>query len=115
MLEFDDPKRPWLQWSEWLQSAGLEGAKPKGILRFNQYDLVIHAALSGHGVALGRQNLIEPLLADGRLIALATSRKHSGDDYGYWLLLADQQPREEVRIVADWIRRVASDVSKHLE
>lgn len=115
LLEFDDPKRPWLQWSEWLQSAGLEGAKPKGILRFNQYDLVIHAALSGHGVALGRQNLIEPLLADGRLIALATSRKHSGDDYGYWLLLADQQPREEVRIVADWIRRVASDVSKHLE
>lgn len=115
LLEFDDPKRPWLQWSEWLASAGLEKAKPKGILRFNQYDLVIHAALAGHGVALGRQNLIAPLLAEGRLISLATSQKHSGDDYAYWLVLADQQPREEVRIVADWIRHVAGDHSRDIE
>ena len=112
LLEFDDPKRPWLQWSEWLGSAGLEKAKPKGILRFNQYDLVIHAALAGQGVALGRQNLIEPLLADGRLISLATSQKHSGDDYAYWLVLTEQQPRDEVRIVADWIQHIASELSE---
>ena len=112
LLEFDDPKRPWLQWSEWLGSAGLEKAKPKGILRFNQYDLVIHAALAGQGVALGRQNLIEPLLAEGRLISLATSQKHSGEEYAYWLVVADQQPREDVRIVADWIQQVASELAE---
>ncbi len=110
LLEFDDPKRPWLQWSEWLGSMGLEKAEPKGILRFNQYDLVIHAALAGQGVALGRKSLIEPLLAEGRLISLAASQNHSGEDYGYWLVIADQQPREEVRIVADWIRHVAGEV-----
>ena len=112
LLEFDDPKRPWLQWSEWLGAAGLEKAKPKGILRFNQYDLVIHAALAGQGVALGRQNLIEPLLADGRLVSLATSHKHSGDDYAYWLVLAAQQPREEVRIVADWLQQIARELTE---
>jgi LysR family transcriptional regulator, glycine cleavage system transcriptional activator len=111
LLEFDESKRPWLQWSEWLASAGLENAKPKGVLRFNQYDLVIHAALAGQGVALGRQNLIEPLLAEGRLISLAASQKHSGDDYGYWLVVADPQPRQEVRIVADWIQHIASEVT----
>ena len=114
LLEFDDAKRPWLQWNEWLASSGLEKAKPKGILRFNQYDLVIHAALAGQGVALGRQNLIEPLLAEGRLISLASSQKHSGDDYAYWLVVADQQPREEVRIVADWIRHIASELPSDL-
>ena len=113
-MEFDDPKRRSLQWSQWLESAGLEKAKPKGILRFNQYDLVIHAALAGQGVALGRHNLIEPLLAEGRLIPLATSQKHSGNDNAYWLVLADQQPREEVKIVADWIQHIASSVSEEL-
>lgn len=115
LLEFDDPKRRSLQWSEWLGSAGLEKAKPKGILRFNQYDLVIQAALAGQGVALGRHNLIEPLLAEGRLISLATSQKHLGNDYAYWLVLADQQPRDEVRVVAEWIQHIASKLPYDLE
>lgn len=115
LLEFDDPRRPWLQWSEWLGSAGWGKVKPKGILRFNQYDLVIHAALAGQGIALGRLKLIEPLLSDGRLISLTSSLKHSGDDYAYWLVAADPQPREEVKIVADWIQEVASRMSADLE
>jgi DNA-binding transcriptional LysR family regulator len=115
LLEFDDPKRPWLQWQEWLSSNGMGKAKPKGILRFNQYDLVIHAALAGQGIALWRLKLIEPLLADGRLVSLASSQKHSGNDYAYWLVLADTQPREEVRIVADWIMEIASRVSADLD
>lgn len=115
LLEFDDPKRPWLQWSEWLGSAGWGKVKPKGILRFNQYDLVIHAALAGQGIALGRLKLIEPLLSDGRLISLASSQKHSGNDYAYWLMVADPQPREEVKIVAGWIQEVASRMSADLE
>ena len=41
LLEFDDPRRPWLQWADRLKVMGLGGAKPKGILRFNQYDQVI--------------------------------------------------------------------------
>ena len=115
LLEFDDPKRPWLQWSEWLGSAGWGKTKPKGILRFNQYDLVIHAALAGQGIALGRLKLIEPLLSDGRLISLTSSQKHSGSDYAYWLVVADPQPRDEVKIVADWIQDVASRMSADLE
>lgn len=112
LLEFDEPKRPWLQWREWLNLAGLGQAKPRGILRFNQYDLVIHAALAGQGIALGRQNLIAPLLNEGRLLSLAASQHHSGDDYGYWLLIADPSPRDEVCIVAEWIQRLASTIEQ---
>lgn len=115
LLEFDDPNRPWLQWREWLSSNGMGKSKPKGILRFNQYDLVIHAALAGQGIALGRLKLIEPLLTDGRLVSLASSKRHSGNDYAYWLVLADSQPREEVRIVADWIKEIAGRVSADLD
>ena len=70
LIEYDDSNRPWLQWADRLHSMGLSAVKPKGILRYNQYDQAIRAALEGQGIALGRIALIEPLLAQGRLIAV---------------------------------------------
>ena len=58
LLEFDDPSRPWLQWSEWLSARGLSRVLA---LRFNQYDQ-ISRPLAG-GIALGRLALIAPMLA----------------------------------------------------
>jgi len=109
LLEFDAPRghlRPaWLQWSSWLERRGWTGAKPRGVLRFNQYDQVIHAALAGQGVALGRLPLLQPLLDEGRLVVVEPARVET--DYAYWLLHADAAPRRAVRLVADWIRAEA--------
>lgn len=106
LLDFDDAQHPWLRWSDWLGSAGWRDAKPQGVLHFNQYDQVIHAALAGQGVALGRLELIQPLIEQGQLMQLAAplapSRKGTVP-HAYWLLQADEQPREEVRKVAAWI------------
>ena len=44
------------------------------MLRFNQYDQIVHAALAGHGIALGRLALIAPMLADRRLAAVGDNR-----------------------------------------
>ncbi len=103
LLEFDDPGRPWLHWKDWLASAGWKGAKPKGILRFNQYDQVIQSAMAGQGIALGRIELIQPMLADGRLWRVPTSHPGAGNDHAYWLVGADAAPRPEVAAVMDWI------------
>lgn len=107
LLEYDDPQHPWLQWRGWLASMGWPDAKPKSILRFNQYDQVIQAALAGQGIALGRLELIQPLLDDGQLIlaSLPTSSRESS--HGYWLLQAERHPREDVRRVAAWIEAEA--------
>ena len=56
---------PWLQWADRLHSMGLSAIKPKGVLRYNQYDQAIRAALEGQGIALGRIALVEPLLSKG--------------------------------------------------
>jgi DNA-binding transcriptional LysR family regulator len=105
LLEFDAPRghlRPaWLQWSSWLERRGWAGAKPRGVLRFSQYDQVIHAALAGQGVALGRLPLLQPLLDEGRLALVDPTRNET--DHGYWLLQADAAPRRAVRLAADWI------------
>ncbi|WP_035054863.1 LysR substrate-binding domain-containing protein [Andreprevotia chitinilytica] len=112
LLEFDDPSRPWLQWAAQLNALGLGAIKPKGILRFNQYDQVIQAAVAGQGVALGRLALVAPMLADKRLVALSAGRPQPSD-YAYWLISADTTPREDVQEVANWIKAEARALASH--
>jgi len=112
LLEFDEPKRPWLQWQEKLQRLGLEGLKPKGFIHFNQYDQLIHAATSGRGVALGRQVLVAPLIEAGSLEPLGWDQGQWRSTYCYWLIQAEAQPRPDVQRVCDWICQQAQRCSQ---
>jgi DNA-binding transcriptional LysR family regulator len=107
LLEYDDPHRPWMQWANRLKAMGLGAVKPKGILRFNQYDQVIQAALVGQGIALGRMALVEPMLADRRLVVVDAATYDDAGGYAYWLVLAEETPRPDVRDVIDWIKAEA--------
>jgi DNA-binding transcriptional LysR family regulator len=106
LLEFDDVSRPWLQWGDWLRGAGARRVKPKGMLRFNQYDQVVQAALAGQGVALGRLELVRPLLEQGRL-ALASALPPVASDFAYWLTGRDGASADAATVAA-WIRDEAS-------
>lgn len=108
LLEFDGPYRPWLKWREWLSAMGWDGAQPRGVLRFNQYDQLVQATLAGQGIALGRSPLVASLIAEGRLIALQAPRPGPQTVYGYWLLQAEPQARPEVEAVVQWIRQSAA-------
>ncbi|MGN7985520.1 LysR substrate-binding domain-containing protein [Burkholderia sp. 22313] len=109
LLEFDGPPQTQLQWRAHLYAAGLGDARPKGVLRFNQYDQVIQAAIAGQGVALGRLALVAPMLADGRLAVLGPHSQALSDAYGYWLFRHDPAPRREVADVRDWILAEAAE------
>lgn len=110
LLEFDDPRYPWLQWRDWLGAAGLGDAKPRAFLHFNQYDLVIQAALAGQGIALGRLELIQPLLDEGRLALADVPRRRADAAHAFWLIQAEEQPRREVLSVAAWIEAEAGAI-----
>ena len=94
---------------------GLSAIKPKGVLRYNQYDQAIRAALEGQGIALGRIALIEPLLSKGRLVAVGGADSDHAQGYAYWLVQADPTPRDDVNVVIDWIRAEAHGVEARLE
>lgn len=93
LLDYEEVIRPWLQWEDWLSAVGLEGAKPKSVLRFNQYDQVIHAAIAGQGIALGRVALIQPMLDDGRLAVVRTRKHRHATEYAYWLIRGAKSSR----------------------
>lgn len=103
LLDFDDPQHPWLQWNGWLDSVGWADAKPQAVLHFNQYDQLIQAALAGQGVALGRLELIQPLLDEKRLVRVDSPVPAQASGHAYWLIQAEDAPREEVCHVADWL------------
>lgn len=112
LLEFDLPGRPWLHWTEWLGARGWTTSKAKGALQYNQYDQMIQAAVAGQGVALGRLELLQELLADGRLQVLdAGSDSPRRSDYAYWLIQADKTPPDDVRHLIDWVLGMASEVA----
>jgi DNA-binding transcriptional LysR family regulator len=71
-------------------------------LHFNQYDQLIQAALEGHGVALGRVALLQPMLRDGRLVA-PPNLTPGVSEYAYWLCAPADAPRPAVASFRDWI------------
>lgn len=68
LLRLDDKHWDWLDWPAWfaLNQIQLEGTRND--LYINNYPLVIQAALTGQGMALGWQHLIDDMLCSGHLI-----------------------------------------------
>ncbi len=68
-LERPDPDR-WLSWAEYMESCGLReaaagGRQAQSGLSFNNYMLVLQAAIAGQGIALGWRPLTDDLLRQG--------------------------------------------------
>jgi DNA-binding transcriptional LysR family regulator len=102
LLEYEDSHRPWLQWRHWLKARGWQ-VRPKAILRFNQYDQIVHSAMAGQGIALGRMPLLKHWLKERHLRMLDTPRPPQGTDHAYWLLQSHEAPRDSVNSVMTWL------------
>jgi LysR family glycine cleavage system transcriptional activator len=71
LLHFDFPgaEKMVMDWGTWLTALGIGDLKAAGALHFSQYEQMIQAAISGQGVALGRQPLVNELISSGALAA----------------------------------------------
>jgi LysR family glycine cleavage system transcriptional activator len=65
LVEFD---RNWVTWEAWLSAFGVQGVASKRRLEFDNYLILIQAALDGQGIALGGGRLADTFLARGGLI-----------------------------------------------
>jgi len=108
LLEFEGARLSWLHWHEWLVTQGWDKVKPKGTLRFNQYDQVITAAVAGQGIAIGRLPLLGAMLSDGRLKVLPGAQPGPATSHAYWLIRARENPRSDVTTAARWIQAQAA-------
>lgn len=57
-------------WADWFRAQGLHGVTPREDFRFTDSTDALQAAAAGLGVALARDRIATPFLADGRLVPL---------------------------------------------
>lgn len=57
-------------WHDWFRAAGLHGVQPVEHHSFSDSTDALSAAANGLGIALARKRIVQPWLADGRLVAL---------------------------------------------
>ena len=101
-LEDDRGRYPWLNWAQWFAAIGVREPRPAGMLRFNQYNLLVQAAIDGQGVALGRSPLVDQLHAQGKLVA-PFRRKHATSRAYYIVRAAHASARPEAQAFVDWL------------
>lgn len=85
----------WLSWSDWFTLHGLPVPAGGHDLTFNNYPLVLQAALMGQGVALGWSPLIADLMRDGHLVALFDWPVQT--ERGYFLVVPNRRTPDERR------------------
>ncbi len=106
LLHFDYAGAQFLDWGTWLTSLGIGDLKPAGALHFSQYEQMIQAAISGQGVALGRQPLVNDLIQSGALVA--PFRKAVVGSRAYFIIESEHgAAKPHVRQFAAWLMEEA--------
>jgi DNA-binding transcriptional LysR family regulator len=91
-----------LDWGTWLAAHGCTDLKPAASLRFDSYEQMIAAALSGQGVAMGIGRLVSGLIEEGRLVAPFSKSVVSQRAY-YAVRSQLTGSRPHVKAFVDWL------------
>ncbi|WP_085582503.1 LysR substrate-binding domain-containing protein [Thalassospira mesophila] len=95
----------WFNWESWLRAAGYPPTAPLSGHRFNTYLLVLSAAVSGQGVALGWTALLQHHFQNGQLVLASPATLSS--DRGYVLTSRAAPHRQsQVTAFANWARDI---------
>lgn len=98
----------WLSWADWFSLHHLPSPSSGQELTFNNYPLVLQAALMGQGVALGWVPLIDDLIRGGQLVTLLDRPVRT--DRGYFIVEHNRRRPDKWR---DLFRRWINDESKN--
>jgi len=105
-----DEARDHLDWDTWLTAQGYPGLKPAASIRFDSYEQMIQAALSGQGVAMGIGRLVSGLMESGRLVA-PFCKSVIGSRAYFVIRSATTGNRSHVQAFVAWLVEQANAVS----
>jgi DNA-binding transcriptional LysR family regulator len=91
-------------WQDWFRAAGVRGARLDERHTFSDSTDALKAAVHGLGVALGREQIAAPYLADGRLVRLPGPTLPAR--FGYYVIYpAHRRLRPAARAFVDWVMK----------
>jgi LysR family glycine cleavage system transcriptional activator len=103
LLTMQSGRRHWYDWPAWLEAAGKPKLEPAHFMDFNNYAMLVNAALAGQGVCLSWAGLLDSFLETGALVRIAGPSVTS--QRGYFVAARDgHAARPDVIAVLDWIQ-----------
>jgi len=107
--EFSARTRSPPTWGYWARSNDLSLPKPARSRTFGQSNMVLQAAISGLGVAMGRTPLVNAALMEGRLLRPFAQTAVSAPKY--WLVYEERALGiERIAVFLDWLRSEAASM-----
>jgi putative choline sulfate-utilization transcription factor len=98
-----DMGQKWMDWELLFQLNGSQWQPSESVMEFDNYTLLVQAAISGQGIGLGWSPLVDDFIKSGVLVALPNFTVQS--DNGYYIVLSKQQaPTAPVAAFLDWLK-----------
>ncbi|GGX87980.1 transcriptional regulator [Litchfieldella qijiaojingensis] len=106
-----DQGQSWLDWPSYFeQLAGIRYLESSE-LTFNNYTLLIQAAIAGQGIGMGWHGLVDDMLESGMLVGLHDLRLRSPRGYGLIDARPDS-PGEAKQALQEWVLGCAAPSSR---
>ncbi len=94
----------WFDWKGLFRAFAIAETPSPGMLRFDNYTLLIQAAIAGQGVAIGWRHLVDELLAQELLCRVCPGEARS--DFGYYAVLPERKRRQRLtQYFVDWLKQ----------
>lgn len=106
LLHMDATDRPWMSWTDWLQSFDLSLTPGRRRVEFNNYPTVLQQALAGRGIALGWSKLVEDLIADDLLCIVGPVATSHRD---YQLTWPTRRTGAALSSLRDWLGELVNE------
>jgi LysR family glycine cleavage system transcriptional activator len=102
LLDFSDVNSRWMPWRAWFDAAGINAADLRPHIHFNNYPLVIQAAIDGQGMAIGWRHLLDSHLERGELVRPLDVSVKTQDTF--WLVRPSRRPvHDDVETLWKWL------------
>lgn len=92
-----------LEWDTWLATFGYEMPPQRRRLAFDSYSVMVHAAVEGHGLAMGWRRTAQRMLDNGTLVAPCSQSVHLANALSVYRRHG-QARREEASRLVEWLR-----------
>ncbi len=95
------PSAEWQTWQGWFENLRIADERTHNYLSFNNYDMVMQAAVAGEGIALGWLGLVDDLINQGSLVL--ASKDVVISEAGYVMSRDRDSTSKGPQAVFDWI------------
>jgi DNA-binding transcriptional LysR family regulator len=101
-IHLEEPYRPRPKWKDWFSAFGIDYTDSGEGLRLNDYALVIQAAMSGEGIALGWRHVVDSLIERGLLVQAYPESWVTGEEF-HLIWSSKIELSQQAKLVRDWI------------